>query len=177
MKKTAALLGVIILGELLVFEQRAPSQNPAASQNQDPERALMNQYCIGCHNEKANTADLKLDRLNIDRPGDNPEKWEKVVRKVRAGMMPPSGMPRPSRAALDGFAAKIEAGLDQAAAANPNPGWVGLHRLNRTEYSNAIRDLIATDIDAATLLPADDSSEGFDNTADPLAISPALIDR
>jgi len=177
MKKTAALIGVIILGELLVFEQRAPSQNQATSQNQDPQRALMNQYCIGCHNEKANTADLKLDRLNIDRPGDNPEKWEKVVRKVRAGMMPPSGMPRPSRAALDGFAAKIEAGLDQAAAANPNPGWVGLHRLNRTEYSNAIRDLIATDIDAATLLPADDSSEGFDNIADALAISPALIER
>jgi|SRR5665213_522963 len=177
MKKTAALIGVIIIGELLVFEQRAPSQNQASAQSQDPERALINQYCVGCHNEKANTAGLKLDKLDVDRPGENPEKWEKVVRKVRAGMMPPSGMPRPSRAALDGLAAKIEASLDQAAAVNPNPGWVGLHRLNRTEYSNAIRDLLATEIDASKLLPADDSSEGFDNIADALAISPALIER
>jgi len=100
-----------------------------------------------------------------------------VVRKVRAGMMPPSGMPRPDRSALDAFATKIEVGLDRAAAADPNPGGTGLHRLNRTEYTNSIRDLLALDIDASTLLPADDSSEGFDNIADALAISPALIER
>jgi len=171
MNKTVALIGFIIVGATLLFQQQATSQN------QTPERALINQYCVGCHNEKTKTAELMLDKLDLDHPGDNAEKWEKVVRKVRAGMMPPSGMPRPDRAKLDAFATKIESGLDQAAAADPNPGWAGLHRLNRTEYANAIRDLIATEIDAATLLPADDSSEGFDNIADALAISPALIER
>jgi hypothetical protein len=171
MKRTVALIGFIIIGATLLFQQ------DAASQNQAPERALINQYCLGCHNEKTKTAELMLDKLDIERPGDNAEKWEKVVRKVRAGMMPPSGMPRPDRVALDAFASKIETGLDRAAAANPNPGWTGLHRLNRTEYTNSIRDLLALDIDASTLLPADDSSEGFDNIADALAISPALIER
>ena len=106
-----------------------------------------------------------------------PESWEKAVRKIRAGMMPPAGAPRPDRATLDAFAEKLEAELDRAAAANPNPGFTGLHRLNRTEYANAIRDLLALDIDAATLLPADDSSEGFDNIADALGVSPALVER
>src|ERR1041384_1539507 len=161
MKKTVALIGFAIVGATLLFQQKASSQNQPASQNQSPERALINQYCLGCHNEKTKTADLMLDKLDLDHPGDNAEKWEKVVRKVRAGMMPPSGMPRPDRAALDAFAAKIEIGLDQAAAAHPNPGWAGLHRLNRTEYTNAIRDLIATEIDASTLLPADASTGGF----------------
>jgi hypothetical protein len=92
-------------------------------------------------------------------------------------MMPPSGAPRPDRAALDAFADRLEAGLDRAAVANPNPGFTGLHRLNRTEYANAIRDLLALEIDASTLLPADDSSEGFDNIADALGVSPALVER
>ena len=99
------------------------------------------------------------------------------MRKVRAGMMPPSGMPRPDRATLDSWTAKLETELDRAAAAKPNPGSTGLHRLNRTEYTNAIRDLLAIDVDGSTLLPADDSSEGFDNIADALAVSPALIER
>jgi Protein of unknown function (DUF1592)/Protein of unknown function (DUF1588)/Protein of unknown function (DUF1587)/Protein of unknown function (DUF1585)/Protein of unknown function (DUF1595)/Planctomycete cytochrome C len=176
MKKAAALIGLTIIWAVLL-QQKASSQDQAASQNPAPERALINQYCLGCHNEKTKTAELMLDKLDIDHPGDHAEKWEKVVRKVRAGMMPPSGMPRPDRSVLDAFAAKIEAGLDRTAAANPNPGWTGLHRLNRTEYTNSIRDLLALDIDASTLLPADDSSEGFDNIADALAISPALIER
>jgi len=92
MKKTVALIGFAIVGATLLFQQKA------ASQNQTPERALINQYCLGCHNEKTKTADLMLDKLDLDHPGDNAEKWEKVLRKVRAGMMPPSGMPRPDRA-------------------------------------------------------------------------------
>ena len=92
-------------------------------------------------------------------------------------MMPPGGAPRPDRATMDAFADKLEAELDRAAAANPNPGFTGLHRLNRTEYANAVRDLLALEIDASTLLPADDSSEGFDNIADALAVSPALVER
>ena len=141
------------------------------------EQALLNQYCITCHNEKIKTAGLMLDKLDYAHPGPNAEIWEKVVRKVRAGMMPPGGAPRPDRATMDAFAAKLEGELDHAAAANPNPGFTGLHRLNRTEYAYAIRDLLALDIDASTLLPADDSSEGFDNIADALGVSPALVER
>ncbi|HTB17695.1 MAG TPA: DUF1592 domain-containing protein [Bryobacteraceae bacterium] len=141
------------------------------------DRALLDRYCVGCHNEKTRTAGLTIDKLDLAHPGNNAETWEKVVRKIRAGMMPPSGLPRPDRAALDDFAAKLETALDVAAAAKPNPGTAGLHRLNRTEYANSIRDLLALDIDPTNLLPADDSSEGFDNIADALAISPALLER
>jgi cytochrome c551/c552 len=157
---------------LLLAGAVALSAQPAAGQ-----RALLDRYCVGCHNEKAKTAGLMLDKLDVTHPGENPETWEKVVRKVRAGMMPPSGAPRPDRAQLDAFAAKLEIELDHAAALKPNPGNPGLHRLNRIEYANSIRDLLALDIDAATLLPADDSSEGFDNIADALAVSPALVER
>jgi cytochrome c551/c552 len=141
------------------------------------EQALLNQYCITCHNEKLKTAGLMLDKLDYAHPGPNAEVWEKVVRKVRAGMMPPGGAPRPDRATMDAFASKLETALDRAGAASPNPGFTGLHRLNRTEYANAIHDLLALDIDASTLLPADDSSEGFDNIADALGVSPALVER
>jgi len=144
---------------------------------QTPERALVNQYCAVCHNDKLKTGGLSLEKLDPAHAADAAETWEKVVHKVRAGMMPPSGARRPDRAALDRFASNIEAALDRAAAAKPNPGSTGLHRLNRTEYANAIRDLLALDIDVATLLPADDSSEGFDNIADALSVSPALLER
>jgi cytochrome c551/c552 len=148
-----------------------------AQQPASPQRALLDRYCVGCHNQKAKTAGLMLDQLDVTHPGENPETWEKVVRKVRAGMMPPSGAPRPERAQLDAFAAGLETELDRAAALKPNPGNPGLHRLNRIEYANAIRDLLSLDVDTATLLPADDSSEGFDNIADALAVSPALVER
>jgi hypothetical protein len=139
--------------------------------------ALLNQYCVSCHNEKAKTGGLALDKMDLRNVGANAETWEKVVRKVRAGMMPPSGARRPERAVLDAFAASVEGALDRAAAANPNPGRVPLHRMNRGEYANAIRDLLGVDVDAATLLPADDSSNGFDNIADVLGVSPALLER
>jgi len=141
------------------------------------DRALLDRYCIGCHNEKVRSAGLTIDKLDLAHPGNDAATWEKVVRKIRAGMMPPSGMPRPDRAKLDAFATQLETELDRAAAAKPNPGTTGLHRLNRTEYANSIRDLLDLEIDPSTLLPADDSSEGFDNIADALAISPALLER
>jgi mono/diheme cytochrome c family protein len=166
MKKLVFAAAVLLIGASASYEQ-TPSAGPA----------LLNQYCIGCHNEKAKTGNLSLEKLDLSRPGEHADVWEKVVRKVRAGMMPPSGMPRPSRAALDAFAAQLETDLDTAASAKPNPGSKGLHRLNRSEYANAIRDLLALEVDATTLLPADDSSEGFDNIADALAVSPALIER
>jgi hypothetical protein len=141
------------------------------------DRALLDRYCVGCHNEKTRSGNLAIDKLDFVHPGNNAEAWEKVVRKIRAGMMPPAGMPRPDRPTLDDFASQLELALDSAAAAKPNPGTTGLHRLNRTEYANSIRDLLDLEIDPSTLLPADDSSEGFDNIADALAISPALLER
>jgi hypothetical protein len=140
-------------------------------------KTLVNQYCVTCHNQKLKTGGLELDALDADHPEANAETWEKVVHKVRAGLMPPSGLPRPDRKTLDAFAATIEGGLDRAALANPNPGRTPLHRMNRVEYANATRDLLALDVDPSTLLPADDSSNGFDNIADVLGISPALLER
>jgi len=135
----------------------------------------MNQYCSSCHNTDDNAGGMALSKLDFDKVGKDAAVWERVVRKVRTGMMPPSGQPRPSRAALDAFATEVETRLDKAAAANPNPGSPALHRLNRTEYANVIHDLLAIDVDVTSLLPADDSNEGFDNIADALGVSPTLI--
>jgi hypothetical protein len=121
------------------------------------------------------TGGLALDGLDIAQAGSQAQTWEKVVRKIRTGMMPPANAPRPDRAALDGLAASVEATIDRAAAAAPNPGAPVLHRLNRAEYGNAVRDLLDLPIDATALLPGDDSSEGFDNMASVLGVSPALM--
>ena len=138
--------------------------------------ALLNQYCITCHNQRLKTAGLLLDTMDLDHVGKDAAAWEKVVRKVRTGMMPPSGARRPDRAILDGFASDLEVRLDRAVPPGANLDAPALHRLNRTEYANAIRDLFALDIDVRTLLPADASSEGFDNIADALGVSPSLIE-
>jgi cytochrome c551/c552 len=140
-----------------------------------PERALVQKYCFACHNNQAKVAGLSLEAANFSDMSLDADTFEKVIRKVRAGMMPPRGMPRPDRDAMLNFASAIEAKLDAHAALHPEPGSPGLHRLNRTEYANAIRDLLAIDTDVSTLLPADDSKEGFDNIADVLSISPTLI--
>ena len=137
--------------------------------------ALVGRYCVTCHNQTANTAGLALDTKDLSAVGRDAEAWEAVVRKIRTGMMPPRDAPRPAREELDGFAAWLGARLDQAAALDPNPGSPTLHRLNRTEYANAIRDLLDLEIDASTLLPVDSSAAGFDNIADVLGTSPALI--
>jgi mono/diheme cytochrome c family protein len=169
-----AVLPVLVAFAATLAWREAGGQQPAPEQQN---RALMNQYCVTCHNQKLKTGGLELDQLDLAHASADAEAWEKVVRKVRAGMMPPAGAPRPSRLALDGFAAAVENSLDQAAAANPNPGRAPLHRMNRAEYANAIRDLLAVDVDPTTLLPADDSSNGFDNIADVLGVSPALLER
>jgi cytochrome c551/c552 len=140
-----------------------------------PDRAFLDQYCVTCHNEKLKTAGLMLDKLSLEHPADDAEKWEKVIRKLRTGMMPPAGARRPAREAADDFASHVEAALDRTAAEKPRPGTTALHRLNRTEYANAVRDLLALPIDGTTLLPGDDASEGFDNVADVLGVSPLLI--
>jgi cytochrome c5 len=140
-------------------------------------RALLNEYCVTCHNERLKTAGLMLDKADVQHVGAGAELWEKVVRKVRSGAMPPAGVRRPDKATFEGFAAWLESELDGAAAAHPNPGRPADHRLNQVEYSNAIRDLLALDIDAGSLLPADESDHGFDNIADVLSISPTLLER
>ena len=139
------------------------------------DQALLDEYCITCHNQTANTGNLALDTLDLDSVAPDAEIWEPVVTKIKTGMMPPSGARRPEPSALDVFVAGIEGRLDQAAALAPNPGTPALHRLNRTEYANAIRDLIALDVDPTTLLPADDAADGFDNIADVLGVSPSLV--
>ena len=138
---------------------------------------VLNRYCVGCHNERLRTAGLALDTMDPARVGDHPDGWEKVVRKLRTGAMPPAGRRRPDAATYETVASALENALDQAAAAAPNPGRTTVHRLNRREYENAVRDLLALDIDASALLPADNADLGFDNMADILSVSPALLDR
>ena len=140
------------------------------------ERALLDRYCVTCHNDKVKTANFSLQKLDLTTAGDHPEIWEQVVRKLRAGMMPPPGMPRPPLAQYEQLRDWLEAELDRKAAAHPNPGSVVLHRLNRTEYANAVRDLLDLQVDVNTLLPPDDSARGFDNVAGSLTISPTLLE-
>jgi cytochrome c551/c552 len=143
----------------------------------DQPRAILDQYCIICHNQKRKTAGLALDQLDPDHVSTAPATWEKVVRKLRTGAMPPVGLPRPAQPLYDSLISNLETSLDRAAAAQPNPGRATLHRLNRTEYGNAIRDLLNLEVDASALLPTDDASFGFDNIADVLTVSPALLER
>jgi hypothetical protein len=165
-----------------------PAPRPPAQEDRRPvselgafswlsQRALLTQYCITCHNETLQTGGLALDTLRPERVGADAETWEKVIRKVRAGLMPPAGAKRPARGDLDAFATAIEERVDSFAASSPNPGRTPLHRMNRVEYANAIRDLLDLEVDTTTLLPADDSSHGFDNIADVLGVSPSLLER
>ena len=143
-------------------------------------RALLDRYCVACHNDRARQAGLTLESIDAGRVGrvaGEVETWEKVVRKLRGRAMPPPGRPRPAAAAYDVAAAALETALDAAAAADPNPGRPPIHRLNRVEYRNAIRDLLALEIDERALLPPDESGYGFDNVADVLSVSPVLLDR
>src|SRR5688572_6184674 len=116
------------------------------------EQAMLTEYCVTCHNQRAKTAGLALDTMDLERVGDDTLHWEKVVRKIRTGMMPPANAKRPPRAVLDGLATQLEERLDRHAASNPNPGKPALHRLNRTEYHNAVRDLLGVEVDVAVLL-------------------------
>ena len=136
---------------------------PAAASAQTPpsataSRSALDQYCITCHNQRLETAGLRLDELDVSDPSQHPKVWEKVVRKLRTGTMPPSTRPQPSAADRGALVAWLETALDQFAVAAPNPGRTeSLRRLNRTEYQNAVRDLLALDVDTTVLLPADEA--------------------
>ncbi len=157
----------------------APQSGEAGLPEQGSVRAALDQYCVACHNGAVKTAGLALDKLDLGRPGDSAEIWEAVVLKIRSGAMPPAGMPRPDKAVAADVVSWLETELDRAALERPNPGRPTLHRLNRAEYHNAVRDLLALEIDsqASSLLPSDDAAYGFDNNADALTVSDALTER
>src|SRR5262245_28527106 len=166
---------------------RASSARPSPLQSgrtvaADP-RAFLNTYCVTCHSTQLKTGGLALDAIDAAEPAANPAVWEEAARKVRTGLMPPPRARRPDAAAASAFVASLESALDRAGAEHPDPGRVpAVRRLNRTEFQNAVRDLLALDslpkeIDISVLLPPDDFAEGFDNMADALYVSPTLIER
>jgi mono/diheme cytochrome c family protein len=142
-----------------------------------PSRALIDAYCVGCHNQRAKIGGLALDTIDLADPAAHGEVLEAAIRKLRGGLMPPPGSRRPGQAEVDAFVTALERSLDDAAAAHPNPGRVPLHRLNRSEYANAIEELLALRVDAAALLPKDDEADGFDNVASVLTVSPSFLDQ
>jgi mono/diheme cytochrome c family protein len=166
-------LGLLVAAASLLTAAPPQQQTPAAN----PNRALLDRYCVGCHNQRLKTAKLEMDLMDIAHPEKDAVVWERAIRKLRGGMMPPPGAARPTAADVNSLATYLEDSLDKAAAANPNPGSVRIHRLNRAEYANAARDMFGIDVDAGALLPTDDISEGFDNIASALKVSPSFLDQ
>jgi hypothetical protein len=182
------MMGGVVLGagasgsSRALGAQRSPASpvqsNALASGSADAHRALLSRYCVTCHNTRLKTGGLELDSVDVSDVAAHAELWERVVRKLRGGVMPPAGAPRPDSASYDGLIVWLEDQLDRAAAVQPNPGRTEtLHRLNRAEYQNAVRDLFALDIDMRDLLPADDASYGFDNMAGVLRLNHSLLER
>jgi hypothetical protein len=186
MKKALFAAGVLALATVGLSAGRQPPQTSSAAplQKSAPESAayqeMLNKYCITCHNERAKIpagAPLALDKANLKEPGADAAVWEKVVRKLGVGAMPPQGSPTPGVEQLNGFRSTLITSLDSAAAAKNNPGRYVLHRLNRTEYGNAVRDLLGVQIDVNDLLPSDGGDFGFDNVATALTTTPLLLER
>ena len=175
MLRTPVLIACWLAAAAACGSVQAAAAVPAAP------RALLERYCVTCHNDagqRRGTVPVSLQAIDTANVGADAALWESVLRKLRAGMMPPAGRPRPDQAAHDRLLAWLEGELDRAAAARPNPGRTEtLHRLNRTEYANVIRDLLALDVDADALLPADDASYGFDNIAGVLRLNQSLMER
>ena len=158
---------------LAALPQNATAAPAAASTQQE----ALTRYCVGCHNDRLKTQGLSLEHLDPAQASANPELWEKVARKLQARSMPPQGSRRPDEATYRALEAAIEQPLDAAAVSHPNPGGPILHRMNRSEYANAVRDLLALDVDVTSLLPPDDAAYGFDNISDVLGVSPSLQER
>jgi mono/diheme cytochrome c family protein len=164
------LSGLIVAVTLLGAQATSSATNP---------RVFLDTYCVACHNQRLRTAGLALDMLDPNKPGANAEIWERVIGKLQAATMPPQGIPRPNAATYHAVASSLENAIDGAWATSPNPGRINaVHRLNRAEYKNAIRDLFALDLDVKTLLPGDETADGsFDNFADVLSISTTHLER
>jgi mono/diheme cytochrome c family protein len=140
-------------------------------------KALLTRFCAGCHNDKLKVAGWSVSPLDAANLQAHDAVWEKILRRLSLGEMPPKGMPRPPKEQIDNFTHWLAASLDANGAANPNPGHATLRRMNRAEYANAVRDLLAIDVDFSNELPVDDTGYGFDNIADVLTVSPTLMDR
>ena len=157
---------------------QSPATRGASPAGQTPAAQLVRTYCVSCHNERLKSANLMLDRLDGQQVSNSADEWEKVVIKLRSRAMPPPGARRPDSATYDSVATWLETELDRAAAAHPNPGRPAeLHRLNRTEYGNAVRDLLGVEIDPKLMLPPDEQAHGFSTNAEALSIQPILLDR
>src|SRR5215831_18333454 len=169
---------LLVVAALAIAGQTAQQAGTATSP-----AATINRYCVTCHNDRLKTAGLSLAGLDVEHPSAKAEIWEKVIRKLRTSAMPPPNAPRPDPATYNAPASYLETAIDRDALSNPHPGKLALvHRLSRTEYQNAVRDLLAVDalpqeIDYPLLLPPDNSSSGFDNIADLLFMSPAIMER
>lgn len=174
----AARAAMLAVSMVLLTQTHASSQAPATARRQNPsrERAIVDQYCVTCHNSRLKTANLDLSAIDLSAIAEHREIGEKIVRKLRAGMMPPPDLPRPDVATRNFLAGSLEDQLDRAAAAKPTYTPPGPHRLNRREYANAIRDLLGLEVDPGAFLPVDDTSDGFDNIAAALNTSPALVE-
>ena len=169
--------GVIGAGAVALTAGAFVAWRYAAAPSAEQQFAMLERYCTECHNPAELAGGLSLEQIDRSDIHAQAEIWEKVVRKLRGGLMPPPGGPRPEAQQIQQFVAFMEARIDSAAVGAPSLGAVPLHRLNRKEYANAVRDLLALEIDAATLLPQDDKSAGFDNIADALQVSPAFIEQ
>lgn len=178
MKRRIQLSLVILCGVLAALYLASGSEAQRADGGDaSPYRLLIEDHCISCHNQKTQTAGVALEGLNYAKVGATADLWERVLRKVRTGQMPPPKAPHPEPAETTAFVSWLEGSLDRAAKLNPNPGRPVVHRLNRAEYSNAVRDLLAVDIKPGLSLPVDDSGYGFDNIGDVLSLSPALLEK
>src|SRR4030095_8322727 len=174
------LTGILLAATIGVLAGAAPQNEVRAAASPTQTQAIRQfttQYCVSCHNARLNTGGLALDSRDFDHLGADAEVWEKVIRKVQVGMLPPAPVPRPEPAARQAFGTTLAGALDELARTNPNPGRPALHRLNRTEYANAIHDLLDLDVDPTTLMPPDDSAYGFDNVADVLGVSATLMEQ
>jgi hypothetical protein len=171
MKSRALYLSPVLAAALAAGCQ--PSNEELAERYE----GVVGTYCLECHDAAGREAGLSLENVDLDNVAAHPELFETVARKLRGRQMPPSGGPRPDAKTYDGFAAYLERRLDEAALASPEPGKASIHRLNRTEYGNAVRDLLALEVDAPEFLPADDEGYGFDNIADVLRVSPSLLEQ
>jgi hypothetical protein len=172
-----AIVWAVCVGASSLIAGSQQDRTPGVAAAPQPARELISRYCVSCHNGRLQTAGLALDTLDPVNVGARPELWEKVVRKLRSRAMPPAGVHRPDEASYRRAVGELEDALDRNAAGHPAPGAPLVHRLNRAEYGNAIRDLLALEVDTSSLLPADDSAYGFDNVSDVLSVSPSLQER
>src|SRR5689334_21298764 len=174
-----ATLLVGLIASLAVLQNRAVGQTPPGTADKSgPEqyRAMLNTYCVGCHNARAKTGGLALDGLDLQAAADNAQIWEKVLRKLRGRLMPPPGSPQPEQKDIDSFSAWMENNLDTHAKGQRS-GYVPIERLSRTEYAASVKALLGVDVNEKEILPQDVQVEGFDNIASVLTTSPAFLDQ